>query len=114
VEHHPDPHQREQVGARGLLAHVRPGTLILADLGYFGFAWFDDLTAPGYFWLSRLRAKTSYTVLHAFYQRGDTFDGLVWLGTYRADKPASRSACCSSARRAGCIAISPLCATRST
>lgn len=86
VEHHPAPHQREQVGARNLLAALRPGTLILADLGYFGFAWFDDLTSQGFFWLSRLRAKTSYTVIHAFYQRGETFDGLVWLGAHRADQ----------------------------
>ena len=55
-------------------------------MGYFGFSWFDDLTTRGYFWLSRLREKTSYSVLHTFYQQGETFDGLIWLGTYRADR----------------------------
>lgn len=86
VEHIPDPHQNEKVRARALLTELAPGTLVLADLGYFGFEWFDDLTDAGHFWLSRLRAKTSYTILHIHFQDGDTFDGLVWLGAYNADK----------------------------
>ncbi len=88
VVHVPDPHQNEKVAARALLDGLARGTLILADLGYFGFAWFDALTARGFHWVSRLRAKTSYTVLHVFYQQGETFDGLVWLGAYRADRAA--------------------------
>ena len=49
------------------MAELPAGTLVLADLGYFGFAWFDWLTDRGYHWLSRLRAKTSYKVIHTFY-----------------------------------------------
>jgi len=68
------------------------GSLILADLGYFAFAWFDHLTDQGYYWVSRFRLKTSYRVLHIFYQKqtpgGEVFDGIVWLGAYRADKAA--------------------------
>jgi Transposase DDE domain len=86
VAYLPDPRQNEKVAARGLLDGLTKGALILADLGYFGFAWFDDLTDGGFWWVSRLRAKTSYAVIHAFYARGETFDGLVWLGTYRADR----------------------------
>jgi hypothetical protein len=86
LQHLPHPDQNEKVAARELLATVPPGSLILADLGYFSFSWFDDLTDGGYFWLSRLRAKTSYTLIHPFYQHGDIFDGLVWLGAYRADR----------------------------
>jgi hypothetical protein len=33
-----------------------------------------------------MREKTSYSIIHAFYQQGETFDGLVWLGAYRADR----------------------------
>ena len=88
VLHVPNPLQNSKVAARDLLASLPPGTLILADLGYFGFAWFDDLTDRGFHWLSRLRAKTSYVVIHSFYQQGDTFDGIVWLGAYRADQAA--------------------------
>lgn len=89
VEHHADPRQNEQVAARRLGARLATGRLLLADLGYCGFAWFAWLTDRGYGWVSRppLRwAKTSYVVLHPFYDDGTTFDGLVWLGAHRADR----------------------------
>ncbi len=86
VQHIPYPDENDKVAARSLLDHVQPGALVLADLGYFGFEWFDDLTDGGYFWLSRLRDKTSYEVIHTYYQHDDTFDGLVFLGAYRADR----------------------------
>jgi hypothetical protein len=80
------PHQNEKVLARDLVATVPVGSLILADLGYFGFKWFDDLTDGGYLWLSRLRGKTSTRTEHVFYQDETTCDGLVWLGRHRADR----------------------------
>jgi hypothetical protein len=86
VAYRPDPRQNEKVAARDLLTGLTKGALILADLGYFGFRWFDDLTDRGYWWVSRLRAKTSYEVLHAHYRRGDTLDAIVWLGKHRADR----------------------------
>jgi hypothetical protein len=86
VQHVVHPDENDKVVARSLLTHVQPGALVLADLGYFGFEWFDDLTDGGYFWLSRLRNKTSYEVIHTYYQHEDTFDGLIFLGAYRADR----------------------------
>jgi hypothetical protein len=81
-----DPQQNEKALARELVADLPPGSLLLADLGYFGFQWFDDLTDADSWWVSRLRARTSYTVLHPYYCRGDTLDALVWLGAHRADR----------------------------
>ena len=86
VRFQPNPQQNEKVMARDLAAELPAGTLLVADLGYFGFAWFDWLSDRGYHWLSRLRAKTSYEVVHVFHQRGEVFDGIVWLGAYRADR----------------------------
>ena len=77
--------EREQLHARDLVAGLPTKSLILADLGYFGFAWFDDLTDAGYYWLSRLRARTSWTPIHTFYDQDGIADQLVWLGAYRAD-----------------------------
>ena len=82
----PESRQNEKVLARELVAELPPGTLVLADLGYFGFAWFDWLTGKQYYWLSRLRQKTSYQVIHTYYSRGETFDGIIWLGAHRADR----------------------------
>lgn len=84
----PEPRQNEKVLARELVAGLPLGSLVLADLGYFGFAWFDWLVEQGHHYVSRLRAKTSYTVRHVFYQQGDVFDGIIWLGAYRADRAA--------------------------
>ena len=46
------------------------------------------MTDQGYFWISRLRAKTSYDVIHVFYQGAGVVDALVWLGQHRADRAA--------------------------
>jgi len=81
-----DPHQNEKVTARELVATLPRQSLLLCDLGFFGFAWFDDLTEQGLWYVSRLRQRTSYTVIHTFYAAHETFDGLVWLGAYRADR----------------------------
>ncbi len=86
VEYIENPQQNEKVAARGLVAGLAAGSLLLADLGYFAFQWFDDLTAGGLWWVSRLRNKTSYTVLHPLYSCGDTLDAIVWLGAHRADR----------------------------
>jgi hypothetical protein len=77
-----------KVGVLLLLDCLAPGSLILADLGYFSFAWFDYLTDQGYWWISRLRERTSYRIVHICYQHGETLDALIWLGAYRADRAA--------------------------
>ncbi len=88
VQYIADPHENEKVAAAAMLADLPGGSLLLADLGYFAFAWFDALTDAGYWWLSRLRAKTSYEVRHVFYQDANILDAVIWLGAYRADKAA--------------------------
>lgn len=85
-----DARQNEKVAARAAIADLPPGTLILADLGYFSFPWFDELTEAGHHWVSRYRRKPSFTVDHVYYDDGETFDGLIWLGAYRADKAKHR------------------------
>jgi hypothetical protein len=69
---------REQ--AKALLGSLKAGALVLADLGYFGFEWFDHLTELGYSWISRVKSYTTVVVEHTYYEAGDTFDRLVWLG----------------------------------
>jgi hypothetical protein len=86
VVHQANPVQNEKVAARELVAQLGPGALVLADLGYFGFRWFDDLTDQGLHWISRLRQKTSIVALHAFYEQDGVCDGLVWLGKHKADR----------------------------
>jgi len=56
-------------------------SLLLFDLGYFSFPFFDYLTERGYYWISRYREKTRYQLLHVYYQQGVLLDALVWLGS---------------------------------
>jgi len=81
-----NPHQNEKHDARTLLAFVPEQSLILADLGYFSFSWCDHLTDSGYFWIQRLRQKTSYKIIHSNYADDQTLDAVVWLGGHRADR----------------------------
>jgi hypothetical protein len=89
ISHIPDATRNEKLSARAMVEELPPGSLILADLGYFAFAWFDHLTGLGHYWISRARSKTSYQLLHVFYQSGQTLDALVYLGAHRSDRAAS-------------------------
>ena len=86
IAHLPDPRQNEKAACRDLVAGLPRRSLLLFDLGYFAFEWFDDLTAGGFLWVSRLREKTSTAVRHAVSEDGETLDALVWLGAHRADR----------------------------
>jgi Transposase DDE domain len=80
------PQQNERKAAREMLDFVPKGSLLLTDLGYFGFQWFDDLTQAGLYFISRLRQKTTFDIIEVLYQDDKVLDALVWLGTYRADR----------------------------
>ncbi|GAC1361466.1 MAG: hypothetical protein NVSMB38_45100 [Ktedonobacteraceae bacterium] len=73
-----------------LLEGLAPGSLILADLGYFSFPWFDYLSGQGYFWVSRLKDTVSYDLKEVFAYDDATglLDAIIWLGTYRANRAA--------------------------
>jgi plasmid maintenance system antidote protein VapI len=77
-----------KTGAALLLEGLQKGSLILADLGYFGFAWFDYLTEQGYYWISRLKPNVSFERIHVFFEQGETLDALIWLGVHRSDQAA--------------------------
>src|SRR5947209_14355254 len=84
IDYLPDALQNAKVHAREMLKGLAPETLLLFDLGSFGFEWLDELSRLKYCFVSRLREKTSYTVLHTFTDLEGVFDGLLWLGQYQA------------------------------
>ncbi len=75
---------------QSLIQGLPIGSLILEDLGYFGFPWLDWLTDTGYWFVSRLKEKTSYQLVHTFIQdeAQGYLDALIWLGAYRSDRAA--------------------------
>src|SRR2546421_423480 len=84
IDYLPEALQNSKVHATAMLKGLAKGTLLLFDLGYFSFEWLDELSRRKYWYVCRLREKTSYTVLHTYYTFEEVFDGVVWLGNYQA------------------------------
>jgi hypothetical protein len=70
-----------------LLAGLPWRSLLLFDLGYYSFPFFDYLTDRGFSWISRYREKTRYHLVHVFYQHGVILDAVVWLGSAHGPRP---------------------------
>ena len=92
VEFWDDAQQNEKQGVEHWLAFIPKGALLLFDLGFYAFRWFDTLTAAGIFFVSRQRDKVSH-VLHCRLYDGPAGevhlrDSLIYLGAYRADRAA--------------------------
>ena len=66
IDYLPQTLQNCKVHAMAMLKDLAPGTLLLFDLGYFSFEWLDHLSEHQYWFVCRLREKTSYTVLHTY------------------------------------------------
>ncbi|MBV9710405.1 MAG: IS4 family transposase [Ktedonobacteraceae bacterium] len=75
-----------KVHARAMLEQVERGALVLFDRGYFAFAWLDELTERGLFWVSRYSNDASYRIRHICYQGDGILDAIVELGVYRSDQ----------------------------
>ena len=80
------PHQSDHVAAPDLAASVPPHSLLLMDRGYLSFPFFDQLTATGHWFISRLRENTTVKPEHVLTSTERIQDELVWLGKYRSDK----------------------------
>lgn len=79
----PDAPSQSVVPSLLVVEQLPKASLILADLGYFGFGWFRALSQMGYHWVSRLKQSCSYQIVHTYSSHGDALDALVWLGVYR-------------------------------
>ena len=75
-----------------LLVGLAPGTLLLFDLGYFSFPWFDLLVQEGLCYVSRLRKTTTWIELAVLYDGSNgqvrLRESWVYLGKYKADRAA--------------------------
>ena len=105
LEYVVDPHQNQKVLARELVAELPRHSLLLFDLGYFAFPWFDDLTDDGVLWVSRLRDKTSTVPSTSSMQTG--IPATRWSGWARTvrTRPSTPYGWSSSGGARPCIAI---------
>jgi Transposase DDE domain len=71
--------------AAEILAAVPTGALVVFDLGFFSFLWFDDFTAANRFFVTRMREKTAYRTVQEL-SRGVAYrDEIIQVGQYRSN-----------------------------
>src|SRR4029453_12787765 len=71
--------------AREIFAAVPVGALLVFDLGFFSFLWFDAFTASHRFFVTRMREKTAYRPVQEL-SRGLYYrDELIQVGQYRSN-----------------------------
>ena len=86
IQFRPDVLAHCSVEALSVLSDLAEGTLLLFDLGYFAFVFFDALTDRKLWWVTRLRSNVTYQLAHTHYRHQGTLDALVWLGSKRASQ----------------------------
>ncbi|MEO6887929.1 MAG: IS4 family transposase [Ktedonobacteraceae bacterium] len=75
-----------QLMAQQMISELPTNSIVLFDLGYYNFEWFDTLTQRGIWWVARLRRNGSYSIEHFFVSRDGYMDALIFLGAHRADR----------------------------
>jgi Transposase DDE domain len=68
-----------------LLERLPVGGLLIFDLGFFKFLWFDAFTEAGKFFVTRLREKTAYKVIHCLKSAQFFHDEIIMMGEYRSN-----------------------------
>jgi hypothetical protein len=70
--------------AAEILAAVPLGGLLIFDLGFFSFLWFDDFTDQQKFFVSRFRQKTAYRVTQVLSHTPYYRDELIEVGLHHS------------------------------
>jgi hypothetical protein len=83
-----DSEANEKNHIRPLVERLGAGNMLVFDLGYFSFPFFDYLTEHFCYFVSRLRNKTSYSVIETLAEGRFYRDRVIYLGKHRADRAA--------------------------
>lgn len=84
---HPNPLGSETKFEDGLLSLVSAKTLLLLDRGFYHFQFFQQLMSQQVDFITRLKAKASFTVIQVFTSNNSVKDQLIKLGTGRNNTP---------------------------
>jgi hypothetical protein len=71
--------------AAEILAALPVGGLVVCDLGFFSFLWFDDLTDQQKYLVTRRREKTAYRTVQVLSQGQLSRDEIIQVGQYRSN-----------------------------
>jgi Transposase DDE domain len=81
----PNPKANDKTFDSWLLEHLPIGGLLVFDLGFFKFLWFDQFSEQQKYFLTRLREKTAYQGVQTLSQGLRYRDQLIELGQYRSN-----------------------------
>jgi Transposase DDE domain len=79
------PQANDKTFCAQLGAALPVGGLVVVDLGWFSFPFFDALTEAGKYFVTRLRAKTAYQVVAVLGASAHWRDEVLALGAYRSN-----------------------------
>jgi len=71
--------------ATEIMAALPVGGLLVFDLGFFSFLWFDDFTDQQKFFVTRMREKTAYRTAQVLSQGAYYRDEMIQVGLYRSN-----------------------------
>lgn len=80
-----DPQTNDKTWSSALLSRLPVNGLLVFDMGFFSFVWFDAFTEAGKWLVTRLRQKTRYKVVRVLSQGLYYRDEIVELGQYRSN-----------------------------
>ena len=80
-----DAKANDKSWTEALLSHLPEGGLLIFDLGFFSFLWFDAFTEAKKFFVTRLRQKTAFRILQVLSQGPCFSDAIIELGQYRSN-----------------------------
>jgi hypothetical protein len=67
-----------------ILGAVPAAGLVVFDLGFFSFPWFDEFTDQGKYFVTRMREKTAYKVVQPLSEGRLYRDRIIEVGQYRS------------------------------
>ncbi|KAB8314918.1 IS4 family transposase [Tolypothrix campylonemoides VB511288] len=68
-----------------LLERLPVGGLLITDMGFYGFEWFDTLTEQGKYVLTRQKAKVRYQVVRRLSSGSHYKDEIIQMGLHHTD-----------------------------
>jgi len=80
--YHTDPQANDKTFAQPLLDRLPVGGLLVLDLGFFSFPFFDAFSQAQKFFLTRFREKTSFRVLQPLSQGPRYQDRIIQMGLH--------------------------------
>jgi Transposase DDE domain len=80
-----NPNCNETTWWEDLLRRLPVGGLIIVDMGFFGFEWFDSLTEAGKYVLTRQKANVKYNVVRTLSRSSHYKDEIIQMGLHHTN-----------------------------